>query len=131
MRLNPRLILLAVACVCAACASSRSYAPDTVGETHQLKIGRGDEIRVVTTNRDRLTLKVERVLEDRLIGVTAERHAKENRPPGTPVEVPYADIAMIEITRSDPRTGVATAGFVLLTLGLGALAPVTVIPVPP
>ena len=129
MRLNARLILLAVACVCTACATSRSYAPATVGETRQLKIGIGDEIRVVTTNRDRLTFKVEKVLEDRFIGVTAERHAKEMRPPGMPVEVPYADVAMIEVTRTDAKTGVAAAGFVLLTLGLGALVPVTVIPV--
>lgn len=134
LRLNPRLILLAVACVCTACATSRStrsYAPDTAEETRQLKIGIGDEIRVVTTNRDRLTFKVEQVLEDRFIGATVERHAKEKRPPGTPVVVPYADIAMVEVTRTDARTGLAAAGYVLLTVGLGTLTPVTVIPVSP
>lgn len=128
MQLIPRLILLAVACVCTACATPRSYVTDTAGETRQLKIGTGDEIRVVTTNRDRLTFKVEQVLEDRFIGVTGERHDKEERPPGMPVEVPYADIAMIEVTRTDSRTVAAAAGFVLLTVGRGTLAPVTVIP---
>jgi hypothetical protein len=131
MRLNPMVFLLAVACVCTACATSRSYAPDTAGETHQLKIGIGDEIRVVTTNRDRLTFKVEKVLADSFIGVTAEPHAKEKRPPGMPVEIPYADIALIEVTRTDARTAAATVGFVLFTVGLGALAPHTVIPIPP
>ena len=48
-----------------------------------------------------------------------------------PVEVRYADIAMIEVTRTNAKTVAATAGFVLLTVGLGALAPVTVIPVSP
>jgi hypothetical protein len=131
MRLNLRLIMLAVACVCTACATPRSYAPETAGETRQLKIGIGDEIRVVTTNRDRLSFKVEQVPEDRFVGVTVERHAKETRPPGTAVEVPYADVAMIEVTRLDARTVAAAAGYVLFTVGLGALAPVSVVPIPP
>jgi hypothetical protein len=131
MRFNRRLILLAVGCVCTACAIPRSYAPETSGETRQLKIGIGDEIRVVTTNRDRLTFKVEQALEDRFIGVTVERHAKEKRPPGVPVVVPYADIAVIEVTRIDAKTVASRAGFALFRVGLGTLTPVTVIPVSP
>jgi hypothetical protein len=131
MQFDRRLLLVAAACVCTACSTPRSYAPDTAGETRQLKIGVGDEIRVVTTDRDRLSFKVEQVLEDRFVGVTVEPHAKESRPPGTAVEVPYADVAMIEVTRVDARTFAAAAGYVLFAVGLGALAPVSVVPIPP
>lgn len=136
MRLNPRLILLAVACICTACVTPHdtrhaAYAPDTAGETRQLKIGIGDQIRLVTTNRDRLSFKVEQVLADRFVGVTVEPHKKEKRPPGLPVEVPYADIAMIEITHVAAKTVAATAGYVILNVGLGMLTPVVVIPASP
>jgi hypothetical protein len=94
-RLNLSLTLLAVACVCTACAT-RSYTPDTPSEARQLNIRYGDEIRVVTTNRERLTLKVQTVLEDRVVGVTIEPNVKDKRPPGIGVEVAYADIAMLE-----------------------------------
>jgi len=95
LRLNLSLTLLAVSCVCTACAT-RSYTPDTPSEARQLNIRNGDEIRVVTTNRERLTLRVGQVQEDRIVGVTIEPNIKEKRPPGTGVEVAYADIAMLE-----------------------------------
>ena len=95
MRLNPSLVLLAVACICTAC-TTQSYTPDTPSEARQLNIGSGDEIRVVTTNRERLTLKVQTVREDRIVGVTIEPNLKEKRPPGIGVELAYADIAMLE-----------------------------------
>ena len=95
MRLNPSLMLLAVACICTACAT-QSYTPDTPSEARRLNINSGDEIRVVTTNRERLTLKVQTVQEDRIVGVTTEPNLKEKRPPGIDVQLAYADIAMLE-----------------------------------
>jgi len=95
MRLNQSLMLLAVACVCSACATP-SYTPDTPSEARRLNIRNGDEIRVLTTNRERLSLKVQTVEEDRIVGVTIEPNLKEERPPGIGVEVAYADIAMLE-----------------------------------
>ena len=95
MRLNLTLILLAVACV-SACAT-RPFTPNTASEARQSDIRKGDVIRVVTTNRERLSFKVEQVQEDRLIGVAVEPNIKETLPPGTAVVVPYADIAMIEV----------------------------------
>jgi hypothetical protein len=95
MRLNPSLMLLAVACICTACAT-QSYTPDTPSEARRLNINSGDEIRVVTTNRERLTLKVQAVEADRIVGVTTEPNLKEKRPPGIGVELTYAEIAMLE-----------------------------------
>ena len=95
MRLNPGLMLLAVACICTACAT-QSYTPDTPSEARRLNISGGDEIRVVTTNRERLTLKVQAVEADCIVGVTTEPNLKEKRPPGIGVQLAYADIAMLE-----------------------------------
>jgi hypothetical protein len=95
MRLIPSLTLLAVACICTACAT-QSYTPDTPSEARRLNINSGDEIRVVTTNRERLTLKVQTVQEDCIVGVTTEPNLKEKRPPGISVQLAYADIAMLE-----------------------------------
>ncbi len=95
MRLNLSLILSAVVCICTACATP-SHTPDTPSEARRLNIRSGDEIRVLTTNRERLTLKVQAVEEDRIVGVTIEPNIKEKRPPGIDVEVAYADIAMLE-----------------------------------
>ena len=59
MRLNLSLKLLAGVCICTACATP-SYTPDTPSEARQLNIRNGDEIRVLTTNRERLTLPCSR-----------------------------------------------------------------------
>ena len=88
MRLNLSLKLLAVVCVCTACATP-SYTPDTPSEARRLNIRNGDEIRILTTNRERLTLKVQKVEEDRIVGVTIEPNLKEKRPPGIGVELAY------------------------------------------
>ncbi len=95
MRLNLSLMLLAVACVCTACATP-SYTPASSSEARQLNIRNGDEIRVLTTSRERLSLNVQAVQEDRIVGVTIEPNLKEKRPPGIVVEVAYADVAMVE-----------------------------------
>jgi len=95
MRLNLSLMLVAVACVCTACATP-SYTPDTPSEARQLDIRNGGEIRVLTTNRERLSLKVQTIREDRIVGVTIEPNVRETLAPGIGVEVAYADIAMLE-----------------------------------
>jgi len=95
VRLDLSLTLLAVVCVCTACATP-SYTPDTPSEARQLNIRNGDEIRVLTTNRERLSLKVQTIREDRIVGVTIEPNVRETLAPGIGVEVAYADIAMLE-----------------------------------
>jgi hypothetical protein len=112
-------ILLAIlACATPGCTTVAT-APDDARETRELKIRAGDEIRIVTTNRDRLSLKVERVLDDRFVGVTVEPAAKEKRAAGTPVEVPYPEIAMIEVTRFDPGAVAGVGSAVVFTVALG------------
>jgi hypothetical protein len=112
-------ILLAILACAASGCTTVAAAPDDARETRELKIRAGDEIRVVTANRDRLSLKVEQVLEDRFVGVTIEPAAKEKRVAGTPVEVPYPEIAMIEVTRFDPGAVAGVGSAVIFTVALG------------
>jgi hypothetical protein len=120
MRDGVRLMLVAIVCACTAC-TTRSYTPDSANETRQLKVGVGDEIRVVTTSRDRISFRVGEVRDDRFVGVTLEPYRKETRPADTPVEVPYADVAMIEVTRFDKKAAAAVGGVVIFTVALGTL----------
>ncbi len=122
MRLEAWLILALLACGCAGCAS-RVYAPETASETQAIKIRVGDEVRVVTTNRDRMTFEVTQILDDRFAGVTVEPNAKESRPAGVDVEVPYDSVAMIQVTRFDSKaaTAAAVGGVIMVTVALGTL----------
>ncbi len=125
------LLIAALACVCTAC-TTQSYTTDNPAETRKLKIRVGDEIRVVTTNRDRISFKVTEVRDDRFLGVTVEPNKKESRAADTLVEVPYADVAMIEVTRFEPKTAATVGGVVVFTVALGTLVltgvPVVVAP---
>ena len=106
-----------------ACTTTHSYAPGNEGATRELKIQRGDQIRVVTTQRERLSFKVTDVRADRFIGVTVDIwYPKENLPAGTAVEVPFDELAVLEITRSDPaKTAIGVAAALVTLTGLGAV----------
>jgi hypothetical protein len=112
MRKTWRLVLLALFCACAGCAR-HSYTIGDAAETSELKIRVGDEIRVVTTDRERISLRVKEIREDRFAGVTLRPNRKETLLADTPVEVPYAKIAMIQVTRFDKKAAGAAAVFVV------------------
>jgi len=101
--------------------TTRSYTPTTDAATHELKIRAGDEIRVVTTQRERLSFKVQEVRSDRFVGVTVEPHRKEHRSAGQTVEVPFDELAVLEVTRFEARTATAAAVAVLLTVSAFAV----------
>ena len=112
MRKTWRLVLLALVCACAGCAR-HSYSIGDAAETSELKIRAGDEIRVVTTDRERISLRVKEIREDRFAGVTLRPNRKETLPADTPVEVPYAKIAMIQVTRFDKKAAGVAAVFIV------------------
>jgi hypothetical protein len=115
-----RVIAFALAAFCTACAT-RSHAPETVDATRELRVKAGDEIRIVTTGRDRVSLQVQQVLEDRFLGVTLQPARKETRAPGIAVEIPYDEIALLEVTRFHPGLAASAAVFAVVTVGLGTL----------
>ena len=120
MRSNRQTWLLALVAACAGC-TPHAYTTDTAAETRELRIRVGDEIRVVTTDRERISLRVKEIREDRFTGLTLEPDRKETLPADTPVDVPYARIAMIEVTRFDPKVAAAASGVAVFTVALGTL----------
>jgi len=104
------LVLAASGCV------TKSQVPLDDADVRELKVRVGDELRVVTVQRDRISLEVTEVRQDLLVGVTLKPHAKETRAAGLVVEVPYADLAMVEVTRFDSVAAAAAGAYVLLSV---------------
>jgi hypothetical protein len=111
--------------------TTQSYAPASDAVTRELKIKAGDEIRVVTTRRERLSFKVSEVRDDRFIGVTGKPHPKELHPAGERVEVPFDELAVLEVTRFETRGAALATAAVLVTVSAFAVVLGTVPAVPP
>ena len=92
---------------------TQTHVPASDAETRELRVKAGDEIRVVTTRRERIGLRVTEVHADRFTGVTLKPRKKEPLPEGQRVEVPFEELALVQVTR------VTTA-----SVGKGALAAV-------
>lgn len=78
---------------------TQSHVPANDAETRELRVKAGDEIRVVTTGRERISVRVTEVHTDRFTGVTLKPRKKELLPESQPVELPFEELALIEITR--------------------------------
>lgn len=115
-------MLLAVALGFGAGCTTRSHVPDSAAETRELRIRAGDEIRVVTTRRERIAFEVTEVREDRFVGVTLKPRPKEPLPAGTLVEVRFDELALLEVTRFSK--GVAAAGALAAVVTVAAFATV-------
>lgn len=115
-------MLLAVVLAPAPGCTTRSHVPDSAAETRELRIRAGDEIRVVTTGRERIALEVTEVREDRFVGVTLEPRQKERLPSGQPIEVRYDELALLEVTRFSK--GAAAAGALAAVVTVAAFASV-------
>ncbi len=102
--------------------STQSHAPASDTETRELRIKAGDEIRVVTTRRERIALEVTEVRDDRFVGVTIEPRRKESMPAGERVEVRYEELALLEVTRFSK--GAAAAGALAAVVTVAAFATV-------
>ncbi len=96
--------------------TTQSYAPTTAAGTLELKIKAGDEIRVVTTRRERLTFEVTEVRSDRFVGVTVKPRPKELRPEGQSLTVPFDELALLEVTRVEAGGVVLATAIVLVTV---------------
>jgi hypothetical protein len=119
-RRDIRCVLASLLCLLAGCAA-QSYTPTTDAGTIELKIKAGDEIRVVTTRRERLSFEVTEVRADRFVGVTAKPRKKEQRPAGEAVEVPFDELAMLEVTRFDSSVTSLAAASALVTVSIFAV----------
>lgn len=111
--------------------TTQSYAPSTDGGTLELRIKAGDEIRIVTTRRERLTMEVSEVRGDRFVGVTVKPRGKELRPAGEAVEVPFDELAILEVTRFDREGAALASAAALVTVSIFAVVLGTVPPMLP
>jgi hypothetical protein len=102
--------------------STQSHAPASDTETRELRIKAGDEIRVVTTGRERMAFEVTEVRDDRFVGVTIEPRRKETSPAGKAVEVRYDELALLEVTRFSK--GAVAAGALVTVVTVAAFATV-------
>jgi hypothetical protein len=116
-------LCLAIALGLIAGCTTQSYAPSTDAATHELRIKPGDQIRVLTTRRQLLFFEVTEIRGTRFIGVTVEPHWKEDPQPVKPVEVPFDELAVIQVTRFSP----GAAAVVVLLVG-GMVAAVAAVP---
>lgn len=131
-RCQTGILLCAVLCLAAGCVT-RSHTPGSDLETRELRIKAGDEIRMVTTRRERISLQVTEVQADRFVGMTLKPHPKELRPQGQAVEVRFDELALLEITRFEKKTlaVAAMAAIVTVTAGAAVLGSVGVMALPP
>jgi hypothetical protein len=116
------VLLLAVA---GGCTAPRAVAPVDEGELTELRLKTGDEIRVVTRQRQRMSFEITELRPSEMVGVTRKPAPHETLPKGTSVTVPYDDLAFVVVNRfSAARTAAAP----LLVLGLAAGYVLTVTP---
>ena len=115
----------------AACTASRSVAPVTGGKPLEIRLQAGDTIRIVTRDRERLSLEITDIRETELAGRTVKPGAHETTPPGRAVVLPYADLALVEVRQFSAMRSAAVPAVVLLVAAGIALEAVPVMPAPP
>lgn len=111
----------ALAALCAvllptACVSPRAVAPVGDSEPVELRLQAGDSIRIVTKERERLSLMITEIRPAALAGVTLEPAKLESVPEGRTVVVPYADLALIEVDRFSTVRTLVVPAVVLTTI---------------
>ncbi|MGH8196857.1 MAG: hypothetical protein ACRETI_01680 [Steroidobacteraceae bacterium] len=119
--------VLFVVLALSACTSQRTVSPVDSGEPTELRLRAGDSIRIVTKQRERISLEITEIRPTELAGVSVKPAAHETLPAGRDVVVPYADIALVEVRRfSAVRTVAAPVLVVLVAAGIAlTTTPVT------
>ena len=121
-------ILLAAALGLPAGCSTQSHTPGNELEAMRLEIAGGDHIRVVTTRRERIGLKITEVRGDRFVGVTLRPRKKETWPKGKPVEVPFEEIALLEVTHRGQKALTASTIAVVTVAAYQVIGEIGVMP---
>ncbi|MGH8286047.1 MAG: hypothetical protein ACRETT_09800 [Steroidobacteraceae bacterium] len=94
--------------VLSACTAPRGAAPVDTKQPVELRLRAGDEIRIVTKHRERMSLKITELRPTELAGVTLKPARHETHARGLNVVVPYGDLALVQARRiSALRTAMA------------------------
>ena len=116
-------------CLSTACTTMRPVAADAAGEQVRRQVKVGDTVRVVTKAGARHSFQVTAVGESSLAGNAVKLSGGGSDAVGARIDVPYLDIAQIEVRRvSGLKTtgaiiGVALAVWVGAVTGWGSHAP--------
>jgi len=109
------------------CASTRTASGDEINDTKTLVLHTGDEIRLITCQRQRFKLRITSISEDGLSGETLPWPASHVAQ-GLEVTVAYSDLAFVQRDKASP---LLTAGLVAGVTMIGAMiAAVAVGPAP-
>lgn len=124
------LIVLAVTFALISCTASRAIAPAGAGtnEPKELHLKAGDSVRIVTRNRERMSLKITEIRPTALAGVTLKPAKHETLAKGQSVVVQYDDLALVEVRRFSAARTVGLPVLVVSMVGLLVIATHPVIP---
>ena len=110
-----------------ACTTKKTASGDEIKGKQTLELKSGDEIRVITTTRERLALVITEITPDSLEGRTLQWDASRAFEDQV-VSLPYDELAFVQLEKSSPGK---TAGLVASITILGAMiAAITVGPAP-
>ena len=115
-------LLAVLACLSTACTTMRPIAVDTAGEQARRELKPGDTVHLVTRSGASRSFKITEVGATSLTGTTVKMLGVGSSDAwGTPVEIPYADIAQIEVRRVEAlRTIALVAGLVLVDVAIAS-----------
>lgn len=122
-------LLLVIVSQATGCTTTRTASGDMTSETQKLELKAGDEIRVITSRRERFKLKVTAIETEGLNGITLEWDASQVTP-NQQIFIPYVDLAFIQIDKASPaKTAglVASVTFLGILIGAIAVAPVPLV----
>lgn len=97
-----------------ACTAPRAVSPIDGGEPTELRLRAGDSIRVVTKQRERMSLQITEIRPTELAAISAKPGPHESLPAGRDIVVPYGDIALVEVRRFSKARSVAGPVLVIL-----------------
>lgn len=106
--------LAVLTCLSTACTTMRPIAPDASGEQVRSALKPGDTVHVVTKDGASRSFAVTEVGASSLVGKTVRMWVGGSDTPGVPVEVPYTDIAQIEVRRVKALPTIAMVAVLVL-----------------
>jgi hypothetical protein len=93
-------LLAVLVCLSTACTTSSPITADTSGERIRLALKPGDKVHVLTKSGVNHSFEVTQIGANSLVGKTVRMWGVRSSDAwGTQIEMPYADIAQIEVRR--------------------------------
>jgi len=114
--------VIAVVSLTMACTGMRSSAPTTTEQQTRLEVRVGDTVRILTKYRERHSFKVTDLTATSLVGTAVTLSRDDSDKSGTPIEVPYADLALVEVKHVSAVKTAGAAVLVLFVAGMAVLA---------